>query len=198
MISQNIKNILIELEKGVKGVFEEDAFKNYLRACGNFHDYSDANCMLIAAQKPDATLVAGYNAWKKLNRQVRRGEKGIRIICPCLREKQIEVDGVMKDIKTMFFKAGYVFDVSQTIGKDMPELRIDLLQGDVSNYDKLFEAISNSLPFPVFVEDLKKGANGCCDYKNKKISISSNMSELQMIKTLLHEAAHCILRNTSL
>lgn len=212
-----INEITDKLEKGIKELFEGDKFRNYLNTMSKFHDYSFNNTMLIAMQKPDATLVAGFNAWKnKFKRNVNRGEKGIQIFAPApytIKKEQTKMDKdtglpVLDDngkpiveevtVKIPSFKVVSVFDVSQTSGKELPTLGVDELKGDVKNYEKFFEALKTVAPVPVNFENIKDGAKGYFDKERNIIAINEGMSETQTVKTAIHEIAHSLLHNRNI
>ena len=202
-----IENLLNMAQEGIKDVFESEKYKNYLKVMSKFHHYSFRNNLLIASQKPDATYVAGYQAWRtKFKRQVQRGEKGIEILgyTPYHRTETVQVKDkngnpvfdVNGEIKTEkrkvlipAFSPVNVFDVSQTKGEPLPQL-INELDGSVEAYNDLFNAIGSVSRYKVEFEDIKGGAKGYCDYLNKKIAINNGMSEVQNIKTLIHEITH--------
>ncbi|MBP5432257.1 MAG: DUF3849 domain-containing protein [Ruminococcus sp.] len=213
-VKDRTKEITDKLEEGIKKLFEGDKFRNYLDTMSKFHDYSFNNTLLIAMQKPDATLVAGFNAWKnKFQRNVNKGEKGIQILAPApytIKKEQTKLDKdtqlpVLDDdgkpvieeieVKIPAFKVVSVFDVSQTSGKELPTLGVDELKGDVKNYEKLFEALKSIAPVPVSFEDIKGGAKGYFDKDKNLIAINEGMSETQTVKTAIHEIAHSILHN---
>ena len=191
---ERIQEITEQLEAGVVAVFESDAYKAYLNCMSKFHNYSLNNTLLIALQRPDASLVAGYNAWKKDHgRQVRKGEKGIKIIAPCKYKVELDEkddDGNQKVAEYTGFKVTTVFDYSQTEGKELPTLGVNELTGDVSDYRKLFNALTEMCPVPVYSEDIEGGAKGYFSDTEGKIVIKSGMSQMQTIKTLIHEMAH--------
>lgn len=191
---ERIKEITEQLEAGVVAVFESDAYKTYLKCMSKFHNYSLNNTLLIALQRPDASLVAGYNAWKKDHgRQVRKGEKGIKIIAPCKYKVELEEkddDGNQKITEHMGFKVATVFDVAQTEGKELPTIGVNELTGDVSDYRKLFNALTEICPVPIYTEDIQNGAKGYYSDAERKIVIKSDMSQLQTLKTMIHEMAH--------
>lgn len=212
-----INEITDKLEKGIKELFEGDKFRNYLNTMSKFHDYSFNNTMLIAMQKPDATLVAGFNAWKnKFKRNVNRGEKGIQIFAPApytIKKEQTKMDKdtglpvldndgkpVVEEVtvKIPSFKVVSVFDVSQTSGKELPTLGVDELKGDVKNYEKFFEALKTVAPVPVNFENIKDGAKGYFDKEKNIIAINEGMSETQTVKTAIHEIAHSLLHNRNM
>ena len=204
-----VKEITDKLEAGIQALFESEAFKNYLKTLSKFHDYSLNNTILIAMQKPDATLVAGYTAWQKnFGRQVQKGEQGIRILAPTPYKKQMEVDRVdpvtrqpilnpdgstakeLKEVMVPAFKVVNVFDVSQTDGKPLPTIGVDELTGNVSNYEMFFEALKKACPVPISFEDIPSGAKGYYHTVDQRIALQEGMSEVQTVKTLIHEMAH--------
>ena len=163
-----VKEITDKLEAGIQALFESEAFKNYLKTLSKFHDYSLNNTILIAMQKPDATLVAGYTAWQKnFGRQVQKGE----IMVPA-------------------FKVVNVFDVSQTDGKPLPTIGVDELEGNVTNYELFFEALKRACPVPVDFEQISSGAKGYYHTVEQRIALQEGMSEVQTVKTMIHEMAH--------
>lgn len=191
---ERIKEITDQLEAGVTAVFESDAYKAYLKCMSKFHNYSLNNTLLIALQRPDASLVCGYQAWKKDHgRQVRKGEKGIKIIAPCKYKVELEEkddDGNQKIAEYTGFKVATVFDVAQTEGKELPTIGVNELSGDVGDYRKLFNALTEICPVPIYSEDIQNGAKGYYSDADRKIVIKSDMSQLQTIKTMIHEMAH--------
>ncbi len=212
--SEKMKEITDRLEKGVKEVFESDKYKEYLRVMSKFYSYSLNNLLLIAIQCPTATHVAGFSAWKNnFHRNVKKGEKGIRIIAPApikAEEKtkaidpetgmpELDENGNQKENITIHliprYKIVSVFDVSQTEGKALPEYIFEL-SGDVYNYGVMIKALIKSSPVPVRFEDITNGANGYYSLADNKIGVKCGMSEVQTVKTLIHEMAHSILHNT--
>ena len=191
---ERIQEITEQLEAGVVAVFESNAYKAYLKCMSKFHNYSLNNTLLIALQRPDASLVAGYNAWKKDHgRQVRKGEKGIKIIAPCKYKVELDEkdeDGNQKVAEYTGFKVATVFDYSQTEGRELPSIGVNELTGDVSDYRKLFNALTEMCPVPVYSKDIDGGAKGYFSDTEGKIVIKSGMSQMQTIKTLIHEMAH--------
>lgn len=204
---KDIDNMFSQIETGVKEVFESEKYKKYLTTMSKFHQYSFRNSLLIALQNPNATVVAGYGSWKKkFNRQVLKGEKGIQILGYTPRKITKEQELTDKNGHTVYdlngeakkekitkeipsFTPVYVFDVSQTEGEPLPEL-INELNGSIENYNSLFEALKEVSPFPVEFENIAGGSKGYCDPVNKKIAIKEGMSEVQTIKTLIHEITH--------
>ena len=204
-----VKEITDKLEAGIQALFESEAFKNYLKTLSKFHDYSLNNTILIAMQKPDATLVAGYTAWQKnFGRQVMKGETGIRILAPTPYKKQMEVDRIdpstgqavlnpdgstakdLKEVMVPAFKVVNVFDVSQTDGRELPTIGVNELTGDVAKYENFFEALKKACPVPIGFEDIPSGAKGYYHTVDQRIALQEGMSQVQTIKTLIHEMAH--------
>lgn len=204
-----VKEITDQLEAGIQALFESDAFRQYLRTMSKFHDYSLNNTILIAMQKPDATLVAGYTSWQKqFGRQVQKGEKGIRILAPTPYKKRMQVDKTDPDTGEVLripddtseketrevlmpaFKVVNVFDVSQTDGKPPPSLGVNELTGDVAQYDTFFEALKCICPVPIHFEQIKSGAKGYFHTVEQRIAIQEGMSQVQTIKTAIHEMTH--------
>ena len=209
-----LKEITDSIENGIKELFESEKYKNYLRTMSRFHKYSVNNTMLIYMQKPDATVVAGFNKWRdQFGRNVLKGEKGIKIIAPTPYKKKIEeakldpdtklpildADGkaIMeeKEIKIPMYKPVTVFDVSQTEGKPLPQLAADLT-GNVQNYEVFMEAVKRSAPVPVFMEDLT-GMDGYYNDENRRIAVRTGMSEVQTVCAAIHEIAHSLLHSHS-
>lgn len=191
----DIKEITKKLEDGVKAVFESDRYKNYLKFMGTFHNYSVNNIVLIMMQKPDASLVAGYKAWQSKGRQVRKGEKAIRILAPCPHKAVKEVDGEEKEIHWTTYRVASVFDVSQTDGDALPEGACKVLDAAVDGYDDLIKRLEAVSPYPVSYEDVSGTANGFCSFIVKRVVVRKGMSQLQTVKTLIHEISHAILHS---
>ena len=215
--TEKMKEITDRLEQGIQDLFDSDRFKEYLQVMSKFHNYSFNNTLLIAMQKPDATFVAGYNSWKNLfGRQVARGAKGIKVLAPSPYKIKKEVDKIdpktqkpMTDkngkpvkeeteITVPAFKVVSVFDVSQTEGKELPSIGVDELTGDVEQYNDFFKAAELSAPVPVGFEKIGSGAKGYYSQTDKRIAINEGMSELQNLKTLIHETAHAKLHDIDL
>ncbi len=205
-----LKELTDKLQDGVKAVRDSAEYKKLLSVMAKFPHYSLNNCMLIAMQKPDATLCQGYNAWKKMGRYVKKGERGIRIIAPAPYTIQKEVDKKdksgkvicdgdgepvkeTKEFQVMSYKAETTFDVSQTDGKELPRVGVDELKGDVDKYKVLMEVLEKISPVPIGFEDIKTGAKGYYHTEDKRITIQSGMSELQTLKTCIHEITHSML-----
>ncbi len=190
-------------------MFNSERFKEYLTAMSKFYNYSFNNALLIAMQKPDATLVAGYTSWpRNFDRHVLKGEKGIKILAPApYKDKEereridpvtqkpiLDADGkpVVDTVEVMrpAFKVVSVFDVSQTEGKELPDIIVDELSGSVENYTAFFEALKQESPAPIAFEDISGGAKGYYNLDERRIAIQEGMSEIQTVKTAIHEIAH--------
>ena len=212
-----LKEITDRLEQGILEVFESERYKEYLRVMSKFHHYSFNNTMLIALQKPDASLIAGFSAWKNSHgRTVKKGEKGIRIIAPApFKVKQemekldpktnmplVGADGKAvteeKEITIPAYKVVSVFDVSQTEGKELPSIGVNKLTGNVSQYEDFFTALKKASPVPIALEHIEGSAHGYYHLTEKRIAIDDNMSELQTLKTAIHEIAHAKLHDIDL
>ena len=212
-----VKEITDKLESGIKELFEGEKFKEYLDTMSKFHNYSLNNTMLIAMQKPDATLVAGFNSWKnKFERSVNKGEKGIQIFAPApykIKKEQTKLDPdtdlpvlgkdgkpIKEEVEVTIpaFKVVSVFDVSQTSGKELPTLGADELSGNVKDYEKFFNAVREASPVPIKFAEIDGTAKGFYHHEDKSITIKENMSEVQTIKTAIHEIAHAKLHDRDL
>ena len=210
---ERLKDITDSIERGIQDLFQSDKYAEYLRTMSRFHKYSVNNTMLIYMQKPDATLVAGFNKWRdQFGRNVMKGEKGIKIIAPTPYKKKIEqekrdpdtnlpmldADGKViieeKEIKIPMYKPVTVFDVSQTDGKPLPQLASDL-SGNVQNYEVFLEALRRSSPVPIEIIPIRDGTDGYFSLDNQKISIREGMSEVQTVSAVVHEIAHSKLHN---
>lgn len=203
MEDNKIKELKDKIEEGVSKVFQSENYRNYLKTMSNFHNYSFNNTMLIFLQRPDSTLVAGYNTWQKMKRQVNKGEKGIRILAPMKFKTTIEVDVTNdkgektkepKEVEFLRFKPVSVFDVGQTKGEPLPELT-KLLNDTVENYPKIISALENISPYPVEYKPIEGEAKGYCSFGEQAVVVREGMPELQTIKTLIHEVAHAKLHN---
>ena len=200
VLTGNVEQITKALEEGLERFMHTDAFRQYLRAVASFPTYSMRNQLLIAMQRPDASLVAGYNAWKKMKRQVRRGERGIRILAPVLTKVEVpgpekDENGAPKNVEKVIprFRAVSVFDVSQTDGEPLPKLEPKELDGDVPAFRRLREAMEKAAGVPVRYALIEGTARGYYDGKAGEIVIRQGMGEAQILKTLIHEAAHAML-----
>lgn len=208
--SDKIKELTEKLEAGIKEVFTSDRYREYLLTMNKFHNYSFNNSMLIHLQNPNASYVAGYKTWETLDRHVRKGEKGITIFAPCpyKTKKAVEVidteTGQVKrdlqgkpvteerEITYANFKAISIFDYSQTEGKPLPKLAEEL-QGEIPDYTILMDSVKEIAPVPIRFESWDKSKKGHYDLANREIVIKSGMSDLQTVKTAIHETAHSIL-----
>lgn len=191
------KEITKKLEDGIKSTLTSENYARYLSFMNTFHEYSFNNCMLIWLQCPEATLVAGYKAWQNKKRQVKKGEKGIKILAPCPKKfttKKTNEDGKEeeKEVEYVDFRTVSVFDVSQTEGEPIPELAHQLNK-DVSNFKDLFSKLEAVSPVPISFNDID--TNGVFSSTNNCITIKNGLSEEQTIKTTIHEIAHAILHN---
>ena len=215
--NEKIKEITDRLEQGIQDLFDSDRFKEYLRVMSKFHNYSFNNTLLIAMQKPDATFVAGYTSWKKdYGRQVVSQAKSIKVLAPSPYKIKKEVDKIdpktqkpvtdkngkpvkeETEITVPAFKVVSVFDISQTEGKELPTIGVDELTGDVEQYADFFKATEQASPVPVGFEKIGSGAKGYYHQEDKRIAINEGMSELQNLKTLIHEIAHAKLHDIDL
>ena len=206
---EKVKEITDKLEAGVAQMMNSDSFKNYLKVMARFHNYSLNNTILIALQDPQATLIAGYAAWQKnFGRQVMKGEKAIRILAPTPYKKKIEVavidsstgqarinpDGTkqteLKEVMVPAFKVVNVFDVRSTEGRPLPSIGVNELTGDVRQYEMFFEALKRSCPVPISFEQIDSGAKGYYHTVDHRIALQEGMSQIQTIKTLIHEMTH--------
>lgn len=206
-----LKEVTDKLEQGVKEIFDSERFKECLRVMAKFTDYSINNQILIAMQKPYASLVAGYKAWQtKFGRYVKKGEKGIKIIAPSPFKVKKDVttldeDGKSvteeKEIQIMSYKAITVFDVSQTEGKELSSIqKVSVLTGEVENFDKIFEAIKSVSPVPISIENIGavEGVKGYYSPKEKRIVINEGLSQAHTLKTAIHEVTHSKLHDVNL
>ena len=212
-----LKEITDRLEQGITELFESERYKEYLRVMSKFHNYSFNNTLLIAMQKPDASLVAGFSAWKNnFGRNVMKGQKGIKIIAPSPYKVKQEVEKIdphtqqpiigkdgkpvteEKEIKIPAYKVVSVFDVSQTEGKELPDIAVDELTGDVERYRDFFAALEKTSPVPIGFEQIPGSSHGYYHLEDKRIAIQEGMSELQTLKTAIHEIAHAKLHDIDL
>ena len=193
------KAIMKELETGIMDVFSSGRYADYLRFMGTFHNYSINNSILIWIQNPAATLVAGYKSWQSKGRQVKKGEKGIKILAPLPRKFTKEIENEEgekeeKEIQYMSFRTVSVFDVSQTEGEELPEI-VKVLDGRVENFNELFSKLKAASPVEIEVKEINNDANGFYSHSTNSITIKAGLSEQQTIKTTIHEIAHAILHN---
>ena len=215
--AEKLKEITDRLEQGITELFDSERYKEYLRVMSKFHNYSFNNTLLIAMQKPDASLVAGFSAWKNnFERNVMKGQKGIKIIAPSpykIKQEMQKIDPHTqkpiigkdgkpvteeKEITIPAYKVVSVFDVSQTEGKELPDIAVDELTGDVDRYKDFFAALEKTSPVPIAFENIGGGSHGYYHLEDKRIAINEGMSELQTLKTAIHEIAHAKLHDIDL
>lgn len=215
--AEKLKEITDRLEQGITELFESERYREYLRVMSKFHNYSINNTLLIAMQKPDASLVAGFSAWKNnFGRNVMKGQKGIKIIAPSpykVKQEMKKIDPhtqqpiIGKDGKPVTeekkitipaYKVVSVFDVSQTEGKELPDIAVDELTGDVERYRDFFAALEKTSPVPIGFEQIPGSSHGYYHLEDKRIAIQEGMSELQTLKTAIHEIAHAKLHDIDL
>ena len=215
--AEKLKEITDRLEQGITELFDSERYKEYLRVMSKFHNYSFNNTLLIAMQKPDASLIAGFTAWKnQFQRNVKKGEKGIKIIAPSpfkIKQETEKIDPQTqkpvigrdgkpvteeKEITIPAYKVVSVFDVSQTEGKELPDISVDALTGDVEQYSDFFAALEKTSPVPIGFEKIEGGAHGYYHLEDKRIALDEGMSELQTLKTAIHEIAHAKLHDIDL
>ena len=215
--AEKLKEITDRLEQGIAELFDSERYKEYLKVMSKFHNYSFRNTVLIAMQKPDASLVAGFSAWKNnFGRNVMKGQKGIKIIAPSpfkIKQEMEKIDPHTqkpvigkdgkpvteeKEITIPAYKVVSVFDVSQTEGRELPDIAVDELTGDVDRYKDFFAALEKTSPVPIGFEKIEGGAHGYYHLENKRIAIDEGMSQLQTLKTAIHEIAHAKLHDIDL
>lgn len=213
--AEAVKEITEKLEHGLEELFDSEKFREYLDTMSKFYRYSFNNSLLIAMQKPDATLVASYRSWQKnFNRNVNKGEKGIRILAPApykikeerevinplsglpMLDEKGNVQTEEVEVSMTGFKVAYVFDVSQTSGEPLPEISAEELLQSVDDYQIFMEALRNVAPVPLEMQEVNGGAKGYFSPVEQKIAIQSGMSESQTVKTAIHEIAHSLLHDT--
>lgn len=210
---ERLKDITDSIETGIKELFESDKYKSYLQTMSRFHKYSLNNTILITMQKPDATLVAGFNKWRDgFSRHVKKGEKGIKIIAPTpykIKEQREKLDPQTKapildaggkvqteevEIKIPMYRVVSVFDVSQTYGDPLPTLASNLT-GNVEQFEVFMEAIKRTAPVPIAIKPLPDNTDGYYHTEDKRIAIREGMSEVQTVSAAIHEVAHSLLHN---
>ena len=215
--AEKLKEITDRLEQGIAELFDSERYREYLKVMSKFHNYSFRNTVLIAMQKPDASLVAGFSAWKNnFERNVMKGQKGIKIIAPSpykIKQEMQKIDPHTqkpvigkdgkpvteeKEITIPAYKVVSVFDVSQTEGKELPDIAVDELTGDVDRYKEFFAALEKTSPVPIAFENIEGGSHGYYHLEDKRIAINEGMSELQTLKTAIHEIAHAKLHDIDL
>ena len=205
---ERVAELTEKLETGIMDLYASDSYAQYISAMAKFHNYSFSNALLILFQRPDASFVAGYNTWKQLGRQVKRGEQGIMILAPCgfsavLEYEKIDPktgqtvigpDGqpetVKKPIAPNRFKIAHVFDMSQTEGKELPQIGVSELTGEVDDYSGIYDRLAALSPLPVEQKDFPGDAKGYTSFAENCVVVRSGMSQVQTIKTLVHEIAH--------
>lgn len=211
---ERLEELTDRLENGIKELFASGRYAEYLAAMSKFHRYSYGNVILILMQCPHATRVAGYNTWRKsFGRNVKRSEKGIQILAPCPSRKyvwqevrdphtggvQYNKDGTPKMetrvITITRFKIATVFDVSQTEGRDLPTIGATRLNGTVENFQYFYDKLVSLSPVAVTVDQVPRQANGYYSHVEQRIVLRPGLSEIQTIKTLVHEISHAMLHN---
>ena len=210
---ERLAELTDRLETGIKELYDSNRYTEYLAAMSKFHHYSFGNALLILLQCPTASRVAGYGTWKKLGRQVKRHEKGIHILAPCPSRRPVDYE--QKDpktgktlygpdgkplIETVFepitrFKVATVFDISQTEGRELPNIGTSELTGEVEHFTDIFDRLTAISPLPIEMEDFPGAAKGYASFQEQRIVIRPGMSQMQTIKTLVHEIAHAKLHD---
>ena len=210
---ERIKEITAGIEKGIMELFESDRYRNYLTTMSRFHKYSLNNVMLIHAQRPNATLVAGFSKWKNsFGRHVKKGEKGIQILAPTpykikVDKEKLDPDTKLpmlddegkpiteeKEVTIPMFKVVSVFDVSQTDGKPLPQISFSLT-GDVAQYEVFMEALRRTSQVPITIEPMEPGMDGYFHLEKQAIFLREGMSQVQTVCAAIHEMAHSRLHN---
>lgn len=213
-MKEKVKELSLKLEQGLKEVFDSDNYKNYLNTMAKFHNYSVNNTLLINQQKPDATLVAGFDAWaRNFDRHVKKGEKGISIIAPApfktmkdvpiinpeTGDPYLKKDGSpmtrKEEVTIPYFKVTKVFDISQTYGKELPTLGIGELEGNVEKAKDFIESLKKTSPVPIVFGETAGESKGFYSPVSDSITIKDGMSDAQTIKTMVHEISHAKLHN---
>ena len=213
-MKERVKELTDKLEQGLKEVFESDNYKNYLNTMAKFHNYSINNTLLINQQKPDATLVAGYDSWvRNFDRHVKKGERGINIIAPAPFKTEREVpiinpetgqpilkkDGTpyteKKEVTIPYFRVTKVFDISQTEGKELPTIGVNELLKDVDGAKDFIESLKKVSPIPIEFGETNGDSKGFYSPVDNKIVVKDGMSDAQTIKTMVHEISHAKLHN---
>lgn len=205
---ERVAELTERLENGVKELYASDSYAQYITAMAKFHHYSFGNALLILFQCPHATNVAGYGTWELLGRHVKYGEKGIMILAPCnfrasLEREKIDPltgqallgpDGKPLTEKVKIspnrFKIAHVFDLSQTEGRELPQIGVSELTGDVADYNGIYNRLTALSPLPVVQEDFQRSAKGYTSFTENRIVVKPGMSQVQTIKTLVHEITH--------
>ena len=205
---ERVAELTERLENGVKELYASDSYAQYITAMAKFHHYSFGNALLILFQCPHATNVAGYGTWELLGRHVKYGEKGIMILAPCNFRASLEREKIdpltgqallgpdgnplteKVKISPNRFKIAHVFDLSQTEGRELPQIGVSELTGDVSDYTGIYDRLTAISPLPVVQEDFQRTAKGYTSFMENRIVVKPGMSQVQTIKTLVHEIAH--------
>lgn len=205
---ERVAELTEKLESGIMDLYASDNYAQYISAMSKFHHYSFGNAFLILMQNPAASNVAGFNTWKRLGRQVKRGEKGIMILAPCNFSAYLEIDKIdpktgqvvigpdgnplteKKPISPNRFKIAHVFDLSQTEGKELPQIGVHELSGEVEDFSAMYDRLTALCPLPVVQEDFSGKAKGYASFSENRVVIRPGMSQVQTIKTLVHEIAH--------
>lgn len=210
---ERVSELTDRLENGIKELYASDSYAQYISAMAKFHHYSFGNALLILFQCPTASRVAGYNTWKQLGRQVKRGETSIQILAPCGFKAYLEYE--KKDPKTgrtMFgpdgkplmereyiqpnrFKIAHVFDVGQTEGKELPRISVAELSGNVEDFAGIYDRLTALSPLPVEQREFPGSAKGYTSFMENCVVVRPGMSQVQTIKTLVHEIAHAKLHD---
>ena len=204
-----MKEITDRLETGIQELMDSDRYKSYLTAMSKFHGYSFRNTMLIHMQKPDASLVAGLTKWQsEFERTRKRGERGLKILAPkpyTARKQVPKLDPATgqpitgpdgkpvteeQEVTVPNFIVVSVYDISQTEGKEVPDVTMNILDGDVDRYDDFLSALKQSTPYSFALEEINNGSNGYCNYGNRHIGIKEGMGQLQTVETSIHEVTH--------
>ena len=215
--AEKLKEITDRLEQGIAELFDSERYREYLKVMSKFHNYSFRNTVLIAMQKPDASLVAGFSAWKNnFGRNVIKGQKGIKIIAPSpykVKQEMKKIDPHTqqpiigkdgkpvteeKEITIPAYTVVSVFDVSQTEGRELPDIAVNELTGDVERYRDFFAALEKTSPVPIGFEQIPGSSHGYYHLEDKRIAIDEGMSEIQTLKTAIHEIAHAKLHDIDL
>lgn len=211
--NEKVEKVTNALEQGIQELFESEHYKKYLKVMSKLHNYSFNNSLLIAMQRPNATMVAGYTSWKKnFHRNVKKGEKGIRILAPApyrIKKEVEKIDPVTQkpvigangesikehvQITIPAYKVTTVFDVDQTEGEELPEIAKPL-QDKVKDFQKVFDIVKKISPVPIQLKEMHDGVNGYYDLNNKNIVIKKCMSDAQTLKTAIHEIGHAKLHD---
>lgn len=205
---ERVAELTERLENGVRELYASDSYAQYITAMSKFHHYSFSNALLILFQCPQATSVAGYGTWAQLGRQVRKGEKGIQILAPCNFRATLELEKIdpvsgrtlygqdgqplteKVKISPNRFKIAHVFDLSQTEGRELPQIGVSELSGDVEDFTGIYGRLSALSPLPIVQEDFQRSAKGYTSFTENRIVIKPGMSQVQTVKTLVHEIAH--------